>query len=213
MYDKNGLLPTTYVSVQHGRFYCGDNELFVAPECRGVVDYLRQNEWLWSIARLRFNRTDTHQKRAPIIGVPFGQALRQAYESTSGLQKSMFQVPEWTKYQGKAVIATMLAHTSATPSNIEFEAWQFLDVSDETFYVHAIIDKESRSIEHLDAATMIHTEDQRAEIMAKAKKIKGVLYSKHFRLDGSFPVTVAEKLMNLYFPVEPLTQEFIDALL
>ena len=125
---------------------------------------------------------------------------------------SMFQVPEWTKYQGKAVIATMLAHTSATSDSVEFQAWQFLDISDETFYVHAIIDKASKSVTHLDAATMAHTQDQRAEIMANACKIKGASYTKHFRLDGSFSVMAAVILMDLYFPVEPLTQEFLGAL-
>ena len=211
MYDENGLLPTTYVTAENGRFYFDGDEVFVAPECRGVIDYLCQDKSLWSIARLRFNCSDIRQKRAPIIGVSFGQALRQAYESTSGLQKSMFQVPEWTKYQGKAVIATMLAHTSATSDSVKFEAWQFLDISDETFYMHAIIDKASKSVAHLDAATMAHTKDQRAEIMAKARKIEGGSYTKHFRLDGRFSVTEAEKLMNLYFPVEPLTLEFLDA--
>ena len=114
MYDKNGLLPTAHVSVRLGRFYLGDEELFVSPECRGVVDYLFQNESLWSVARLRFNHSDIRQKRAPIIGVPFGQALRQAYQSASGLQKSMFQVAEWTKYQGKAVIDDACAHVGDT---------------------------------------------------------------------------------------------------
>ena len=67
-------------------------------------------------------------------------------------------------------------------------------------------------MEHLDAATMLHTESERAEIAAKARKIKGESYTKHFRLDGSFSVAVAEALMDLYFPVESLTQEFLDAL-
>lgn len=210
--DKHGLLSTAHVSVRCGRFYLGDEELFVSPECRGVVDYLFQNKNLWSIARLRFNNFDTRHKRAPIIGVPFGQALKQAYQRPFGLQKSMFQVDDWTKYQGKAVIATMLAHTSTTASHVEFQAWQFLDVSDETFYVHAIIGKKTKSVEHLDAATMLHNEGQRTEIVAKARKIEGKSYTKHFRLDGSFSVTVAEALMDLYFPVESLTQEFLDPL-
>lgn len=212
MYDKNGLLPTLHLSVHLDRFYLGNEELFVAPECRGVVDYLRKDEKLWHVARLRFNHVDIGQKRAPIIGIPFGHALRQAYKRSSGLQKSMFCEPEWTKYRGKAVIATMVAHTTATATNVEFEAWQFLDVSNETFYVHAILDKESTTVTHLDGATMQHTEQQRAEIAAKACKIKGEYYTKHFRLDGSLSVIVAEAIMDLYFPVQPLTQEFLDAM-
>lgn len=212
MYDKNGLLPTVHLSVRLGRFYLGNEELFIAPECRGVVEYLRKDEKLWSAARLRFNHVDIRQKRAPIIGVPFGRALRQAYESSSGLQKSMFCEQEWTKYRGKAVIATMVAHTMATASNVEFQAWQFLDVSNETFYVHAIIDKASTTVTHLDGATMQHTELQRAEIAAKACKIKGTCYTKHFRLDGHFSMIVTEAIMDQYFPVQSLTQEFLEAM-
>ncbi|MCM2549983.1 MULTISPECIES: hypothetical protein [Burkholderia] len=212
MHDKDGLLPTEHVSVRLGRFYFGGQELFAAPECRGVVDYLCEHEHLWLTARLRFNVSDIRRKSAPIIGVSFGKALRMAYEGRLDLQKSLFQVDGWASYQGQAVIATMLAHTSSTTSEVKFEAWQFLDVSHETFYVHAIIDKDAGSVVHIDGATMLHTEFERSKIVAEARKIKGRSYTKQFRLDGSYSVGVAEALMELYFPVQPLTQEFLDKL-
>jgi len=211
MYDKDRLLPTEYVSIDLGRFYYDGNELFAAPECRGIVDYLLQRKNLWSAARLRFNLSDIRQKRAPIIGVPFGRALRKACENPSGSQKSMFEVRDWASYKGRAVVATMYAHVQVTSASVKFEAWQFLDISAETFYVHTVLDRNAKFVTHIDGATMLHTECQHTKIKDEAIKIKGDSYTKHFRLDGSFSIDVAEALMDLYFPVQPLTQEFLTS--
>lgn len=210
--DKDGLLPTNNVVARDGRFYYGSEEIFVDPQCGGVVDYLTPKPALWRGARLRFTKDHYRMKRAPIIGVPFSRAFEEAKSISSGLQKSMFEDPNWTNYQGKAVVATMLAHTSATRTAIEFQAWQFLDVSTETFYVHAIIEKASEQVIHLDGATMIHSDEQHYEIRSFARKLKGDGYTKHFRIDGEFDVSAAKDVMDLYFPIQTLTKEFLDAM-
>lgn len=208
-YDKDGLLFSDYMRIEGGRIFHGGKEVFVAPECRGCIDFLLEDISLWSVSRIRVNLTDIRMKRAPIIGVPFGQALIKAIQLRGTLQKSLFQVAGWTEYQGKAVIATMLAHTSASLSGVEFQAWQFLDVSDETFYIHARISHDLSIVSHLDVATMTHTKQERDEIFAHTSKIKGQHYTKHFRLDGEVSISSAEKLMDLYFPVQELTKEFL----
>jgi hypothetical protein len=210
--DKNGLIFSGDVKEESGRFFCEGEEIYAAPECRGIISHLLKDRKLWGISRIRFNRTDIRMKRAPIIAVPFSKALGIAIQSPYGFQKSMYQVPNWTIYAGKAVIATMLAHTSASHELVELEAWQFLDVSNETFYVHCIIDKKKRCVIHFDGATMIHTEAQRNQIQHEAAKIKGEGYQKHFRLDGEIIIDTAAILMDLYFPAQTLTREFLDIL-
>lgn len=212
VFDKDGLVYSGRIAVTDGRFYCRNEEVFVAPECRGVTEYLLADGHLWEIARVRLNRADIRQKRAPIIGVSFSEALKKALSCHGALQKSMFQLPDWTTYKGKAVVATLVAHTSEALSSLEFQAWQFLDVSDETFYIHAMIDKGRSFVSHIDAATMNLTQSERDEIAMHGNKIKGLQYTKHFRLDGRISIAAAENLMNLYFPVQPLTREFLKAI-
>lgn len=210
--DKDGLVYCRDLSDAGGRLYCGDEEVYVAPECRGVTDFLLADRALWQVGRIRINRADIRMKRAPIIGVPFAQALTVALSSGGKLQKSLFQVPEWNRYKGKAVVATLLAHTKEHGSFLEFEAWQFLDISDETFYVHAQIDKSLSFVLHIDAATQLHTAQERQRIAANGERIEGQQYTKHFRLDGKLPIAAAENLMDLFFPAQPLTREFLNAI-
>jgi hypothetical protein len=210
--DKDGLTFCQQLYEVNGRIFCGDEEVFAAPECRGVTEYLASDSALWQAARIRVNRVEVRQKRAPIIGVPFGNALTKSLSSHGALQKSLFQVPDWTRYKGRAVIATLLAHTKQAASFIEFQAWQFLDISDETFYVHAHIDKNLSFVSHIDAATQLHTTEERQQISCRGERIDGKQYTKHFRLDGRLSVSVAEDLLNLYFPVQPLTEEFLHAI-
>jgi hypothetical protein len=211
VFDKDGLVYSSRIAVSDGRFYCGNEEVFIAPECRGVTEYLLAYGHLWEAARVRLNRVDIRQKRAPIIGVSFSEALKKALSNQGPRQKSMFQLPDWTRYKGKAVVATLVAHTSEGSSSLEFQAWQFLDVSDETFYIHAMVDKGLSFVSHIDAATLSLTQSERDEIAVHGNKIKGQLYTKHFRLDGRISIAAAENLMNLYFPVQPLTREFLKA--
>jgi hypothetical protein len=210
--DKDGLLFSYSVIEKNGRFFIDKYEIYPAPECRGVVEYLLQHPDLWKNSRLRYNLSDIRRKGAPIIGVPFSQAIKQALQNESGLQKSMYEIPDWTRYEGKAVIATMLVHTASSPKLIELEAWQLLDVSDETVYVHCIFDRKTGSVIHLDGATMQHTKNQRNEIRKGATKIKGERYRKNFRLDGKITPHQAVMLMDLYFPIEPLSREFLDCM-
>lgn len=210
--DKDGLLCSRSVTKKDGRFFIDDEEIFVAPECRGVISYVLQHSSLWEKSRFRYNQSDIRKKGAPIIGVPFSRALKQALQDKHGFQKSMFEIPGWTSYKGKAVIATMLVHTTGTSQLVELEAWQMLDISDETIYIHCIIDRKTTQVIHFDGATMCHTESQRENIRKYARKIKGEVYQKHFRLDGSFGIDQAAMLMDLYFPIQPLTSEFLDCI-
>lgn len=165
-------------------FFLIQEEVYAAPECRGVVDYLLQHHELWNLSRLRYNRSDIRKKTAPIIGIPFSRAIDSALQGQRRFQKSMYEIPNWTLYKDKAVIATMVAHTASSEDLVEVEAWQLLDISDETTYVHCIVDKDSKSVLHLDGATIFHTRTQRDEIRNRACKIKGTKYEKHFRIDG-----------------------------
>lgn len=209
--DKDGLVYCRDLADAGGRLYCGDEEVYVAPECRGVTDFLLANRALWQVARIHINRVDVRLKRAPIIGVPFSQALTAALCSGRQRQKSLFQVQDWTHYKGKAVIATLLAHTKKKRYFLEFEAWQVLDISDETFYVHAQIEESLGFVLHIDAATQLHTAEERQIMTVKGERVRGQQYTKHFRLDGELAIPVAETLMNLFLPVEPLTHEFLAA--
>lgn len=208
--DKDGLFPSNHITASNNRFFLDQEEIYAAPECRGVVCYLLQHPYLWKHSRLRYNRSDIRRKGAPIIGVPFSKALIRALKNGNGLQKSMYEIPDWTFYRNKAVIATMLAYTAGSLDNVEMQAWQFLDISDETFYIHCIIDRITQKVIHLDGATMCHTKDQRNDIRRGASKIKGALYRKHFRLDGEIEIDQAIALMDLYFPIQPLTEEFLE---
>ena len=210
--DKDGLLPTNNVVARDGRYYYGSEEIFADPQCGPVVDYLASKPVLWRDARLRFNKNHYHMKRAPIIGVPFSRALEEIMSTSSGLQKSMYEDRDWMNYKGKAVVATMLSHMRALRDKIIFEAWQFCDVPTETFYVHAIIEKASKQVIHLDGATMIHSDEQRTNMHSYGRKHKGEMYTKHFRIDGEFDVTTAKDVMDRYFPIQALTKEFLDAM-
>jgi hypothetical protein len=208
--DKDGLVFTNRLTEDRGRFFLDKEEVYFAPECRGVAPYLLDNPSLWDLARIRLNRSDIRMKAAPVIGVSFSKALEVALRATYGFQKSMYELPDWAVYKGKAVIATMVAHTSASSRLVELEAWQLLDISDETFYVHCIIDKSEASVIHLDGATISHSKTERDEIRKRGCKIKGDSYQKHFRLDGKISITAAVTIMNLYFPLHPLTKEFLE---
>ncbi|WP_155420316.1 hypothetical protein [Burkholderia cepacia] len=210
--DDDGLVYCRELSEANGRLFYGEEEVYVSPECRGITEYLLSDITLWNGARLRVNRVDVRLKRAPIIGIPFSQALARALLSHGRVQKSMFHVPDWTLYQGKAVVATLLGHTKERDSFIEFQGWQLLDVSDETFYVHAQIDKSLSFVSHLDGATQLHTAEERQQILSRGERVDGRQYTKHFRFDGHLPISTAKDLLNLYFPVQPLTQEFLNVI-
>lgn len=124
--------------------------------------------------------------------------------------KAVYQRKDWQLLQGHAIVGSLVAHTSSSSDLIEFEAWQLLDITSETFYVHLIIRKETGLICHLDGATMHHSPEEKSIIAKDAIKIKGNEYKKHFRIDGNFKINIAEKLMELYMPLEDLTDEFLQ---
>ncbi len=131
-------------------------------------------------------------------------------DSNVSFNKAMYQRPDWNVIQEHAIVGTLLAHTSSSDSLVEFEAWQILDATTETFYIHAIFDKLTAVLIHLDGATMDHSPEEKSLIAIHGSKIKGSHYTKHFRLDGKFSIEIAEDIMDLYLPLDDLTEEFLQ---
>jgi len=209
-FDKDGLLYTKHIRIYDETLFLDGQEIYVTPEAKSVFGYLSTNKYLWEVARISVSNKHIEMTRAPIFGIPFRRGLQEALLNRDILVKAVYQRPDWQLIQGHAVVGSLVAHTSSSSELVEFEAWQIFDMSSETFYVHAIISKGTGLICHLDGATMHHSPDEKAIIAAYGKKIKGNAYKKHFRIDGSFQIHVAEKLMELYLPLDDLTEEFLQ---
>lgn len=182
------------------------------PEAKRVVEYLIDNPHIWAGARISASSSHFGIKRAPIFGIPFKSGLKEALSSNSSFNKAMYQRPDWKIIEGHAVVGSLLAHTSSSEDLVEFEAWQLLDATTETFYIHAIFDRRAAELIHLDGATMHHSNEEKSLIVIHGSKIKGSHYTKHFRLDGNFSIKVAEDIMDLYLPLDDLTEEFLQSI-
>jgi hypothetical protein len=211
-FDKDGLIYSKYIKLSQGKLFLDGQEIYITPEVNGVFGYLTTNKNLWHAARISVSNSRLGMKRAPIFGIPFRLGLQEALMSNESHIKAVYQRDDWELIQGHAVVGSLVAHTSSSPDIVEFEAWQILDITSESFYIHAIISKETGLICHLDGATMHHSAEEKTLIASRGKKIRGAAYKKHFRIDGSFHIHVAEELMELYLPLDDLTEEFLQSI-
>jgi len=209
-FDKDGLIFSKHITLHNGNLFLDGQQIYITPEARSVFEYLAANPDLWRSSRLSVSDSGRGMKRAPIFGVPFREGLYAALASPKSHIKALYQRDDWEVIKGHAVVGTLVAHTSSSADLVEFEAWQLLDMTSETFYMHAILNREYRMVVHLDGATIHHSLEEKSFIAKNARKIKGAGYKKHFRIDGSFSIKIAEDLMDLYLPLDDLTDEFLQ---
>ncbi len=211
-FDKDGLIYSKYIQRDRGKLFLGEREIYITPEAKSVFRYISANNNLLHASRISVNDKHITMKGAPIFGIPFRRGLQEALMTKKSHLKAVYQREDWQLIQGHAVVGSLVAHTSSSLDLVEFEAWQILDITSKTFYIHAIISKETGLICHIDGATMHHSPKEKNIIAAYGKKVKGTGYKKHFRIDGSFQINIAEDLMELYLPLDDLTDEFLQSI-
>lgn len=210
--DKDGLLHTKHMELINGRIEVKGCEVFVSPTASRVAEYVFQDAKLWNTARFLVSLKDIIRGRAPVFGVPFERGLQEITNQKRGVVKSIYQRPDWQYLQGHAVVGSLLTHITYSEEVITFEAWQFLDVDGETFYMHGQIDGSRGIFLHLDGAIMYHAPEEKEQVIAHGRKIKGQRYEKHFRLDGEISMSNAVEIMRLYLPLVDLTEEFLETI-
>lgn len=217
---EDNLVPTCHLQWKGECLYLknGQEQVYVEPRVRGVVDYLKNRKDLWTVAQIKVHLHEIDLKGAPIFGVPFDIALSllSSYNSSQSIVKSMFQ-----RMDGKSlfdarlgVVATLVAHLSRrknTPDEIllSLEAWEIMSLGEETFYIHGLFSVEKGYFIHLDGATMYHDDLGKRSLFQQGKKVKGYDYRKHFRLDGVLDIDTVADLVIAFLPLEDLTTEYI----
>jgi hypothetical protein len=78
-------------------------------------------------------------------------------------------------------------------------------------YAHAILDEDATNTTHLDAAIIkFAREDEAAELLRSGIKTKGICRRKYFRCDAKVRIAAAIQLLNAFFPVDELVQEYFE---
>lgn len=213
---KDGLVPSNEIQFQGDgkallfrlrRF--SNVEVFPHSQLSRVVQLLAEDDSLWNQSALDISAMPSVVARVPVFGVPLNKALTEA--TKRGLQKSRFILLDDAYNSENGFPADLLlfvgTDSKSLPDTREIQVWEDVRGSSEVFYSHSIMSLDLLSVTHLDGATMHLTMEQKAELFNEAHKLKGESYQKHFRVDGSFPVSKAVELMQAYFPIEELTSE------
>lgn len=171
-----------------------------------VADYLAADPTLWDFGAIRVVSGIGAHGRAPIFGVPFQKAVEIAMQR--GFVKSEFYLPN---QRDDVFYATLLLHVNrrkgSNRSTIELQAWQYVPGLSEVFYVHAESPDFIATVNHLDGAIIYFHPDDIARLFTICDKIKGNIYEKQFRLDGSIPVGDMFNIISAYLPVTELVDE------
>jgi hypothetical protein len=186
--------------------------VFPHIQLSAVVPLLARDTTLWSNSAFEVSAMPSITARIPIFGVPLGRALSEVIKR--GLQKSRYALPAGTYDPQGGFAADLLVfvglNLQSSPDLREIQVWEDVRGSTEVFYAHSIVSVSSMTVRHLDGATIHFSDDQKDELFNKGRKLKGQSYKKHFRIDGSFDLSLGIDLMKAYFPIEELTTEALE---
>ncbi len=170
-----------------------------------IIQYLIDKPLLWNNCAIRFTYTRSVHARAPMFGVPFEKAIRIVMEK--GFIKSKFYLPKKNDYIYPSLLIYLNRRKESNNSMLELQAWLYIDGSAEVFYIHSESPDFINSVNHIDGAIMHCDQQEIHDIFINNKKIKCRDYQKQFRIDGSISVNEMIILIDVFFPLEELTQE------
>lgn len=214
--DRDGLVETRHLDfrIQNGRAEIflkamPDVRVFPGHPIESLSSYLAMKPALWRMARLEVQAARSIVGRAPIYGVDFPKAVKEAV--ATGFIKSRYQVPMPDRFAGRGFVADLLIHVGASLEQgaklINLEAWQDAGHDSAVFYVHGIRPAEKTAFVHFDGASINFAPEDRIHLFQRGRKLKGA-YRKHFRLDGEIDQSDVFSLAREFFPIEELTDEY-----
>jgi hypothetical protein len=214
--DDDGLVPmehieTDFLYSRELRIKATNQQVFVDPNARAVLDVIGQRQHLLPITRLMLHEKEHGMKGVGIFGVPFDKGIELAAKAQPGLLlKTMHKaIPPGEDFD-YGVCATLVTHIQRSSEYIQFEAWQFAGADLPTHYLHGLLDASGGNFTHLDGATMLHNESDAETLFQYGTKVKGTDYRKWFRLDGIFDKEDALAIAHVYYPIQSLIAEYLE---
>lgn len=217
-FNKDNLIPSKYLKVINEPpqkiFLSVKNvplfQVYLPIDTSEIFEIIFNDKKLWLKSSFYVTDKKISKLRAPIFGVPFNKALNLVIKE--GLIKSRFYLSNSDELKNNAVIADLLVHSAFNKKEIKYELqfWQMLDKDNQVFYVHSILNFYTKTVEHLDGAIILFTDEQRNLLFEKGKKIKGYYYQKYFRLDANIAIDLAIEIIRKFFPIEELANEYFE---
>lgn len=212
----DGLLPCSNIQIKvdeagYELFLASQDVIPVFPVEQNsfVVDVLIKDPQLWDQAALRLCFAPSISGSVLMFGVPFQRAVEIAL--ASGYIKSQFYFPN---EKANSLCKTLLLHLSRKQDKrgqlVQLEAWHYTPGNSYAHYIHALSPDFKNQIYHLDGATIFFTESDLNVLLIESRKIKGIKYTKHFRLDGSFSVDYMHSIIRAFFPCFELYDEAFE---
>ena len=209
---KDGLIKTIHIKkMNNGTFQLSNKEISVVPHWRiyGLFNLIIQKNKLWKQAAFRLSSGSSTVGRAPIFGVPFAEAIKQAL--IKGEMKSVYYLPKKDPSSGFYSQLFVRINTKKENNNDLFivEAWEWIGQGEEVIYIHMIISQSSFIVIHLDGAVLEYNSQlDISEIFYSGRKKKSEIYTKYFRLDGEILMDDAFEIIKEFLPIEELTEEY-----
>lgn len=214
--DHDGLVPMKHIEMhffysRELRIKATNQQVFVDPHARAVLDVIGQRRHLLPIAKLMLHEKEHGMKGVGIFGVPFDKGIELAAKAQPGfLLKTMHKaIPPGEDFV-YGVCATLVTHIQRSSEYIQFEAWQFVRSDAPIYYLHGLMDASGGNFTHLDGATILHNKSDVEALFQHGTKVKGTKYQKWFRLDGTFNKEDALAIANVYCPVQALMTEYLE---
>jgi len=211
--NEQGLINTKDIQLnEYGNMYIEKQEVESLNEIKQVVNLLKNNPYLWSISKIDLQLKQRGRRmgaRAPIIGIPFSEGLKNVIEGKR-VEKSMFYIDDDVTEKG--LEGRLLAHYNRRDFEIDFQLWEIIPYLP-TYYVHGIYNLKDEIFSHFDGA-LIDIDNKMKEqmkwnfIFPSTEQKKEYSYKKLFRLDGNISIEDAMELMYYYLPIEDLSQEY-----
>jgi len=199
------LKPTKYIGV----YKIKSKFVFVHPAIRGVNYYLRDNQELWEISRLRIVNTSTTKSAAIHYGLTFAKALEKL--NSRGIQKARLYCENIKDFSTQGVVAEMLVNLTKDNNGIvTIEVWQGIRENQHVHYLHGMMGQNQEYFTHFDGALIFFSIEEKEKLFAEDIKLKAGEYNKMFRLDGEIPKIDVFNLANAYMPLDRLIDEYFE---
>ncbi len=183
--------------------------LFPVSECDVVCDYLIAHQDLWNSAAIHVTFAPSIWGSAPAFGVPFDRAVSIAL--ANGHMTSKYYLPEC---QEGGTYKTLLVHVHKTDDvrgqMLQLQVWQYTPGAKYAHYIHALSPDFKTHVCHLDGATVQFSEADLEVLLNQSRKVKGIEYQKHFRLDGAIEVRHMHRIASAFLPSEELYEEAFE---
>jgi hypothetical protein len=209
--DEEGLISTKEITqvINRNIFLIKDKFVFPSHRIYRIVEYILDKPELWDSSKLSLSDSRSAYAAAMKFGISFQKAMIKL--QNSGFQKARLYCEHKQNFLKEGVVAEMLANIYLDREKVtNIEIWQGVEGTNEVFYGHGIIKKETTSFSHFDCAIINYDLKDREELFRENKKIKGDKYQKQYRIDGEINQSEIFEIANKFFPLDKLIDEFFE---